>query len=420
MDYLDSGSMYGSLDSAPLAPSDAMNGANPQSLTPASAAKTGPIIKEKIPAAPDTDTSTKQTIAKMCEYIAAGASDDVCKFWALQAKERWAQGPDLAQQCWGVWWLVKHAVKFAKDEPRLFQIGEPDALDLLIAPAVLVREQDRKEDCDGFTMLVCCLLKILGIPSVIVTVAADPSDPERWSHVFPMAEVNGAYLPMDASHGKFPGWMVPRDHISRWQAWDLNGNPVQAFPSQAKNTLHGYLPRGVPMRVGRARRRGMRGLGQDLSGEVATPTDYNTYSTSSGDYQAFSDGTILDPNGNSVSSIPGYTPLSGPLQPGQAPAYAPIPSTAVSTPATPTTTSAAGTPTNWTGIINSIVSGGLKAAQLATLPPGYVIGANGQPVYTGQSAANAQLTSSFASILPWLAIGLVAAVVVIPLLGSKQ
>lgn len=408
MDYLDSGSMYGSLDSAPLAPPD------PQSSTPASAAiaKTGPIIKEKIPAAPDTDTSTKQTIAKMCEYIAAGASDDVCQLWAKQARERWAgqfnqvasvtgrMVPQTSGDCWGVWWMVKHAVKFAKDEPRLFQIGEPDALDLLIAPAVLVREQDRKEDCDGFTMLVCCLLKILGISSVIVTVAADPSDPERWSHVFPMAEVNGAYLPMDASHGKFPGWMVPRDHISRWQAWDLNGNPVQAFPSQAKNTLHGYLPRGAPMR-----KRGMRGLGQ---------TDYTSVASSTGDYQVFSDGTVFDPNGNVVTD---FSALPNSLTTQINSALNPL---AISTPATPTATSASGTPTNWTGIINSIVSGGLKAAQLATLPPGYVIGANGQPVYTGQSAANAQLTSSFASILPWLAIGLVAAVVVIPLLGSKQ
>jgi hypothetical protein len=364
--------------------------------TPASAAiaKTGPIIKEKIPAAPDTDTSTKQTIAKMCEYIAAGASDDVCKFWALQAKDRWAQGPDLAQQCWGAWWLVKHAVKFAKDEPRLFQIGEPDALDLLIAPAVLVREQDRKEDCDGFTMLVCCLLKILGIPSVIVTVAADPSDPERWSHVFPMAEVNGAYLPMDASHGKFPGWMVPRDHISRWQAWDLNGNPVQAFPSQAKNTLHGYLPRGVPMR--RARR-GMRGLGQDST-----------------DYSNLTDPSVLalaSPTSDSLTLPTLSSDYSNLTSPSLLSAESPTPGISTSSPTSST---------NWGNVISGLVSGGLKAAQLATLPAGYTMNANGQLVYTGQSAANAQLTSSFASILPWLAIGLVAAVVVIPLLGSKQ
>lgn len=389
--------MYGSLDSAPPAQSDPPT---PVTARPA-IASAGPIIKEKIPAAPDTDTSTRQTIAKMCEYIAAGVNDDVCRWWAQQAHERWAQG---AGDCWGVWWMVKHAVKFSKDEPRLFAIGEPDALDLLIAPAVLVRALERKEDCDGFTMLVCCLLQILGIPSVIVTVAADPSDPERWSHVFAMAQVNGVYFPMDCSHGKRPGWMVPREHITRWQAWDLKGNPVQAFPSQSVNSLHGYVPRGRPMR----RRRGMRGLGQDA-------TDYTTVSSPTGDYQVFNDGTVFDPNGAIVTD---FSNLSNSLTASINNALNPLASTANSTPATPSSSS--GAPTNWTGIINSIFSGGLKAAQLATLPPGYVLGANGQPVYTGQAAANAQLTSSFAGVLPWLAIGLVAAVVVLPLLGSKR
>ena len=394
MDYLESGSMYGSLDSAPAQ--------DPSSPMPTStaivASNPGPIIKEKIPAAPDTDTSTRQTIAKMCEYIAADATDEVCRYWASQANAQWGQ---LGGPCWGVWWLVKHAVKFAKDEPRLFQIGEPEALDLLIAPAVLVREPAPKEDCDGFTMLVCCLLKILGIPSVIVTVAADPSDPERWSHVFPMAQVNGGYFPMDCSHGKQPGWMVPRDHITRWQAWDLNGNPVQAFPTQTKNTLHGYLPRGAKMRKSRGvmRRRGMRGLGQDTS------TTFETIDTGTPGlfYSVGNDGSIYDPLGNAItdfSTVP--TSITNQINSALSDLN-PVASTANSTPATPGT--------NWGNVISSLVSGGLKAAQLATLPPGYVMGANGQPVYTGQSLANAQLTSSFAGILPWLAIGVVAVLI---------
>jgi hypothetical protein len=67
---------------------------------------------------------------------------------------------------------------------------------------------------------------------------------------------------------------------------------------------------------------GLRGLGQT----------YNTVSTSAGDYQVTSDGTIFDPNGNIVSAIPGYAPISGPLLPSQAPTYMPVsPSGSVST-----------------------------------------------------------------------------------------
>ena len=386
--------MYGSLDSAP-AP-------DPAASTPASTAiaKTGTILKEKIPAAPDTDTSTRQTIAKMCEYIAAGVSDPVCQWWAAQARERWKPpGADASQLCWGVWWLVKHAIKFAKDEPRLFQIGEPEALDLLIAPAVLVRDPAPKEDCDGFTMLVCCLLKILGIPSVIVTVAADPSDSERWSHVFPMAQLGGANLPMDCSHGKFPGWMVPREHITRWQAWDLNGNPVQAFPAQSTNTLHGYLPRGSSMRRTHRRRRGVGQVdtsGIDLSGSGYDPSSFST--------------DTFD-----ISSSPFVGPINNPsFSPPALPTTSGVPFGTCVGPGcgsqTGTLTSAADS-SSFASVLNSLVSGGLKAAQLATLPPGYVLGANGQPIYTGQSAANAQLTSSFAGILPWLAIGVVAVLI---------
>ena len=400
MDYLDSGSMYGSVDSAPPAQSD------PKSPAPASPAitKPGPIIKEKIPAAPDTDTSTRQTIAKMCEYIAAGASDDVCQWWANEAKTRFAPQPKgAADQCWGVWWLVKHAVKFAKDEPRLFQIGEPDALDLLIAPAVLVREQDRKEDCDGFTMLVCCLLKILGIPSVIVTVAADPENPERWSHVFPMAQLGNVNMSMDASHGKFPGWMVPREHIFRWQAWDLSGNPVEAFPTQMRNTLHGYVPQGMRMR---RRRRGMRGLGQ----------------SDPGDDLGAGEG---DPGDSGGGALPISTPVLGPFAPQAGLTESGGVVAGTTSGVTPGTCvgsgcTSSGSSTDLTSVLNSLITGGLKAAQLATLPAGYTLNpATGQLVYTGQSAATAQLTSSFASILPWLAIGAVA-LIVLPLVMGKK
>jgi hypothetical protein len=368
LDYLDSSAVYG------------VESPTPTSLVPASSDRT--LVKEKIPAPPDSDSATQLTVQKMCEYIDAGAADDVCRWWALQAYQKFARGSqDPKQLCWGVWWLVKHSVRFAKDEPRLFQVGEPEALDLLIAPAVLVRDPQPKEDCDGFTMLVCCLLKILGIPSLIVTVAADPDNPERWSHVFPMAQFGGINLPLDASHGKFPGWMVPREHIYRWQAWDLKGNPVQAFPPQM-NTLHGYMRTGRGMGA-------RRGMGQD----------------------------VLDPGDISGGSIPVDVPVAPftlPLNPSS-PFF--TPGGAAGSSSDPTST---GSSTNWAQAISSLVSGGLKAAQLATLPPGYTINpANGQLVFTGQSSANAQLTSSFATILPWLGIGLVAVLILPALVGKK-
>lgn len=128
----------------------------------------------------------------------------------------------------------------------MFRIGERDQQDLLIAPAVLVRMKEPAEDCDGFTMLVAALLCCMGVDVAIASVAVDPRDPSRFSHVFPMAMFDGEVLPLDASHGSYPGWMVPREHISRWQAWDLQGSPIDVSPIKSRG-LHGYVRRGVGM-----------------------------------------------------------------------------------------------------------------------------------------------------------------------------
>src|SRR5271155_433786 len=233
----------------------------PAARLPAPVARSGGaaarVVKETVPASADPNIATRQTVEKMCEYIRAGALDELVQWWAEGGVTRYGMGSrDPQALCWAMYWLVKHAIQFARDEPRLFQVGEGDALDMLIAPAVLVRMAQPKEDCDGFTMLLCALLQCVGVKAVIVTVAADPSDPSRWSHVFPMAVMpSGATCALDASHGTMPGWMVPREHIYRWQAWDLNAQPVDVpMPSKHRPGLHGYVPRG--------RRMPRRGMGQ--------------------------------------------------------------------------------------------------------------------------------------------------------------
>src|SRR4029077_10644169 len=53
-------------------------------------------------------------------------------------------------------------------------------------------------DCDDATVLICSLLGTIGIRSRIVTIAADPSAPEEFSHVYPEAEIApGVWACMD-------------------------------------------------------------------------------------------------------------------------------------------------------------------------------------------------------------------------------
>jgi hypothetical protein len=208
----------------------------------------GGLRIERTAAAADVDTATRQTVEKMCGYIAASIPDPLVMRCAGYAWRRFGMGLDSpAMKCWAVFWWVKHCVAFRQDEATMFRVGLQDEQDLLIEPAVLVRMKNPAEDCDGFTMLGAAMLSILGVPVYIATVAASPDDRSRWSHVFPVAVLPSGVLPLDMSHGVGPGWMIPRGHIFRWQAWGLDGRPANVPAPHKFQGLHGYVRRGRGM-----------------------------------------------------------------------------------------------------------------------------------------------------------------------------
>lgn len=216
---------------------------------------------ESTPAASDTDTATRQTVEKMAAYIRGAVSDPLVQEVAATAWRVWGAGaPSDSMKAWGVFWWVKHAVKFRLDEGTMLSAGLHDEQDVLIDPRVLLRMKQPAEDCDGFTMLVAALLACLDVPVYIATVAVDPKDPSRWSHVFPIAILGGKTVPLDTSHGPRPGWMVPPSEIRRFQAWDLNGRPANQIKLTPRG-LNGYVPRGRRM----LRRRGVGDMCYDTS-----------------------------------------------------------------------------------------------------------------------------------------------------------
>lgn len=321
------------------------------------AAAPGTVIQEKIPTAAavgDLETATAQTVAKMCEYIDAGARDSIVRAWAAQAINMYGCGrDDAAMKVWAVFWLVKHAVEYVHDEPRLQRLGEGAALDLLIAPAVLVRTRKPKEDCDGFTMLICAMLRALLVECYIVTVAADPSDPSRWSHVFALAKLDdGSYMAVDGSHGAFPGWMVPAEHVFRWQAWGLNGREANDVKMPRFRGLHGYARRGSRM--------GLRGLGDCVNFQVG-------------------------PDGN----CPDGSPYTGVLDSG---------GTAPTTTPKPTTSAF-----NWDATIAGLLNSGVGIAKSVLTPPTYQSSYN--PA-TGQTTTTIRGANAVGSAAMPLGLGL--------------
>ena len=182
----------------------------------------------------------------MCEYIRSSAADPHVIGAAQFAAQRFGRGlNNPTSNAWGVFWFLKHRVRRVLDEGNMFRIGEPGLSDMLIAPAVLLRMDNPAEDCDGFTMCAAAMLQALGVQTCIATIACDPREPQRWSHVFNMFQLeSGDWVPLDCSHGTAPGWMVPRQRISRWQCWDLDGNPIDVQPP-IQSHLRGYTRRGM-------------------------------------------------------------------------------------------------------------------------------------------------------------------------------
>jgi hypothetical protein len=170
----------------------------------------------------DPDLATAQTVELMCRYISESITDPLVQAAAAQAA-KW--GSPWA----GAFWFTKHLMKFQSDESlTLALLNENDNLELLITPSVMLRSSKPQGDCDDFVMLVCSLLCCLGCDYEVVTVAADPQDPSRFSHVYCRAVLDdGLRIPIDASHGKFPGWQVPPARTFRTQVWDSAGNPIQ-------------------------------------------------------------------------------------------------------------------------------------------------------------------------------------------------
>jgi hypothetical protein len=187
---------------------------------------------ESLPA--DPDSQVERTIARIIEYLIEDAQSPLIQDYARRAIEEGGGNPIQ-----GVWNLVKRCVRFQHDEETAdrLHINDPrkkDVVEVLIRPvdqALLIDLQGTGiEDCDGFEMFAGCLLYVLGIPCSLVTVSAAPEEPNRFTHVYIAAYPDGKRIPLDFSHGDYPGWECP--NTGRLREWPIRagtGSPLNAF-----------------------------------------------------------------------------------------------------------------------------------------------------------------------------------------------
>jgi transglutaminase-like putative cysteine protease len=133
----------------------------------------------------------------------------------------------------GVWRYVHDRVRFTRDQDiaQPFVDGQAalkwnPVAEALIRPREMSKlctwDEDRCQrigDCDDFSMWCASILYCIGIPCSFVTVAGDPDEPDRYSHVYVAARWGqGSRTAIDASHGHHAGDEVPNRYgkLKEW------------------------------------------------------------------------------------------------------------------------------------------------------------------------------------------------------------
>lgn len=125
---------------------------------------------------------------------------------------------DDVGEAYAIYQWVKHSIRYTKD---------PVTKEKLYPPQELLKI--RAGDCDDISMLIGALGIALGYPARLITISADASNPQEFSHVYPELEVPAGsrqWIALDAAR---PGaeFGVEPPMFYRKRAWSLTDDSYQ-------------------------------------------------------------------------------------------------------------------------------------------------------------------------------------------------
>ena len=168
----------------------------------------------------DPDQQVADAIGLMSRYVREDWASPEIRADVAQAV---GTSPDPVPRIFS---FIKDRVRFLHDSQiadALLPRYQWPVVEVLIRPRDMSTlcasgECTRVGDCDDFAMYAAALLKAAGLKPAFVTVAADPQQPDRFSHVYVAAyRADGARVPVDVSHGHYPGWEAP--NLGRIREW---------------------------------------------------------------------------------------------------------------------------------------------------------------------------------------------------------
>ena len=181
------------------------------------------------------DPGIAQTIQQMRRLIDSALSSSSFVRFAkdiirrVPAHDEWAEAEALYT------WVLQN-IRFAKD---------PVTKEALYPPSELLKI--RSGDCDDISMLLGALYLAVGYPARLVTIAANPSAPDEFSHVYVEVELppgSNHWITADAAR---PGaqFAVPPPMYYRKRIWSLVDDSYQDLSGMTRIRGLGNYLRGM-------------------------------------------------------------------------------------------------------------------------------------------------------------------------------
>jgi hypothetical protein len=170
----------------------------------------------------DPDTQVAQTIDLMRRYA---VEDSRSALVIADAARAWQSGDPIGD----TWGYIKSRLQFINDEVTAEPL-QPSFIypivETLCRPKDMAVAPYPQGDCDDFSMYGAAHLLARGVPCSFATVAANGQDPTAYSHVYLVAYPKtgpyaGKRVPMDLSHGAYPGWEVGNQY-GKMREWPCN------------------------------------------------------------------------------------------------------------------------------------------------------------------------------------------------------
>jgi Transglutaminase-like superfamily len=163
------------------------------------------------------EAGTKQTIALMRRLIDDAVSNSRFVRFAKDLVRNVLPYNDIGE-AQAVYEFVRQSIRYTKD---------PVTKETLYPPMELLKI--RAGDCDDIAMLMGAIMIALGYPARLVTISANASDPNEFSHVYLESEVppgSGQWVAMDAARSGAQFGLEPPIYY-RKRAWSLTDNSYQ-------------------------------------------------------------------------------------------------------------------------------------------------------------------------------------------------